>query len=116
MAGVTLCDVQTLKSRIDAGERLALLDVREPDERAYAAIAPSSNLVDLFIPLGELTARWEDVRDAASGLPVVVYCHHGTRSLMAATWLERQGLGDVANLEGGIDAWSRWVDRGVKRY
>ena len=51
-----------------------------------------------------------------SGRPLIVYCHHGVRSLATARWLVAQGIPDVANLEGGIDAWSRTVDPAVPRY
>ena len=105
-----------LQARIEAGESLALLDVREDDEREYAAIPPPPGVVDLHVPLGEVAARVDQIEDAARGRTPVVYCHRGQRSMAAAAWLARRGLADVQNLEGGIEAWSRRVDPGVRRY
>lgn len=105
-----------LRARIDAGDPLTVLDVREDHERAYAAIALAGGVVDLHIPLGEVSERFEEIREAAGGRSLVVYCHHGQRSMVAATWLARRGLGDVLNLDGGIDAWSKRVDPAVRRY
>ena len=88
--------------------RLVLLDVREPYERDLAAIEPS-----LHIPLREVPDRLSEIpRDRT----IVVYCHGGARSAMIAGFLEGEGYADVANLSGGIDAWSRKVDPKVPRY
>ena len=105
-----------LKDRIDRGDRLAILDVREDDERAYCSIKPPEAVVDLHIPLGEITARADEVASQAEGMPLVVLCHHGQRSMVAATWLTRRGMADVHNLDGGIDAWTMTVDSSVPRY
>ena len=87
---------------------LVLLDVREPFERDLAVIEPS-----LHIPMQEVPDRLVELpRDR----PLVVYCHSGTRSAMVAGFLEQQGFRDVANLGGGIDAWSRVVDPKIRRY
>ncbi len=87
---------------------VVLLDVREPDERAVAHIEPS-----VFIPMHEVPHRLAEIpRDRQ----IVVYCHHGTRSAMVAGFLEREGFARVANLTGGIDAWSRRVDPSIPRY
>src|SRR5262245_8566856 len=87
-----------------------LLDVRQPWEHATAALPGS-----VLIPLNELPARAAEVRPAESAL-LVVYCHHGVRSLSAAAQLERLGFRDVVSLAGGIDAWSCEVDPTVPRY
>ena len=105
-----------LKVWLVEGRKFALLDVREPDERDYAAITVGEAVVDLHVPLGELTGRLAEVQDAVGELPLVVYCHHGQRSMVAATWLSRQGMGKIQNLDGGIDGWSTRVDREVRRY
>ena len=105
-----------LSARLDRGEPLAVLDVREDDERAYAALVLPPTAVDLHIPLGQVSSRFEEIAGAASGRSLVVYCHHGMRSMAAATWLLGRGILDVQNLEGGIDAWSRRVDPSVARY
>jgi rhodanese-related sulfurtransferase len=105
-----------LKLRLDRGDPLTVLDVREDHERDIAAIPLPSGVVDLHVPLGEVARRFEEIEQAAEARPLVVYCHHGQRSMVAATWLARRGIGEVINLEGGIDAWSTRVDRGVRRY
>ena len=87
-----------------------LLDVRQPDENATAAL-PNSQL----IPLDELTMRVGEI-EQASGVPWVVYCHHGVRSLHAGSWLAGNGFDPVYSLSGGIDAWSQRVDPSVPRY
>jgi rhodanese-related sulfurtransferase len=105
-----------MRARLDRGEPLAVLDVREDDERAYAAILLPPTAVDLHIPLGQVSSRVAEIAGAAKGRRLVVYCHHGMRSMAAATWLLGTGIPDVQNLEGGIDAWSRRVDPAVARY
>lgn len=89
-------------------ERLILLDVREPEERELAAIAPS-----IHIPMQEVPSRLAEV---PSDRTVVVYCHSGFRSALVAGFLSQHGYRDVVNLRGGIDAWSCEVDPSVPRY
>ena len=94
-----------------ANDRSAyLLDVRQKWEHEMAAIEGST-----LIPLSELPARATEIKPAEDAL-LVVYCHHGMRSLSAADLLERLGFRNVASLAGGIDAWSCEVDPGVPRY
>jgi sulfur-carrier protein adenylyltransferase/sulfurtransferase len=98
----------------DVADRLAsdtppsLLDVREGWERETAAIPGS-----VHIPLGDLPAR---LHELPQDTELVLYCHHGSRSLQAAMWLEAQGFDALANLAGGIDAWSRDLDDSIPRY
>jgi adenylyltransferase/sulfurtransferase len=99
-----------LAAKLKTGEPLLLLDVRQPAEHQFAALPQS-----VLIPLNELPARVAEVAPPAGG-PVVVYCHHGLRSLRAAALLEQAGLANVASLAGGIDAWSCTVDPSVPRY
>jgi rhodanese-related sulfurtransferase len=108
--------VAELKGRLDRGEPLAVLDVREEFERAYCALPVPPNVTDLHVPIGAIPARAEEIRRAAAGRRLVIYCHHGVRSLAAARWLATRGVAGVANLDGGIDAWSVEVDPGVPRY
>jgi rhodanese-related sulfurtransferase len=103
-------DVSELKQRLDAGSPVYLLDVRNPDEHAFCRL-PNS----LLIPLSELPGRVDEVAPADDAL-VVVYCHHGVRSLHGASVLLRAGLPNVASLAGGIDAWSLLIDPAVPRY
>jgi adenylyltransferase/sulfurtransferase len=102
--------VEQLAARIAANEPVALLDVRQPEENAVAAL-PNS----VLIPLHELPARGREV-NVPAGVPLVVYCHHGVRSRSAAALLERLGFDDVVSLAGGIDVWSLRIDPRVPRY
>ena len=68
-----------------------------------------------LIPLGELPGRVAEIEPPAGGL-VVVYCHHGIRSMTGAHMLQQAGIGPVASLAGGIDAWSRLIDPAIPRY
>lgn len=102
--------VRELADKLAAGEPVYLLDVRQPEEHAIAAL-PDSTL----IPLGVLHGSAGEVKPPAGAL-VVVYCHHGVRSLTGAFLLQRAGIEHVASLAGGIDAWSREIDPSVPRY
>ncbi len=98
-----------LKQMLDAGAPVVLLDVRQPEEHAFCALPGS-----VLIPLGELPSRAQEVEPGEA--LVVVYCHHGVRSLSGAMILQQFGVEDVASMAGGIDAWSRLVDPNVPRY
>jgi rhodanese-related sulfurtransferase len=87
-----------------------LLDVRQPEEHE-TAVLPNSKL----IPLGQLATRAQEI-EAWKDEEVVVYCHHGVRSLMAIGGLRMMGFKKLHNLTGGIDAWSLKVDATVPRY
>ena len=91
-----------LKEKIDAGERIVLLDVREPFEYAFCRIENSK-----LIPLGELKGRVGELDRSAE---TVVYCHTGVRSARAVDLLSSQGFRRVRNLKGGIKAWAEEVD------
>jgi len=98
-----------LKSLLDAGEPIVLLDVRQPEEHAFCSLPRS-----VLIPLGELHARASEMEPTDA--LVVVYCHHGVRSLSGAAILQQAGLPNVASLAGGIDLWSQIIDPTVPRY
>lgn len=108
--------VAELKSLLERGERFALLDVREDSERAYAAIDVPPSVANLHVPMARIPDQLHQIRATAGGAPMVVYCHHGMRSMMVATWLMEQGLTRLHNLAGGIDAWSKQIDPNVPRY
>jgi len=108
MAGEISC--RDLVAKIAAAESIHLLDVRQPDEHALVAL-PASQL----IPVHDLPRRLAEIQPL-DGTTVVVYCHHGVRSLMAANFLLRNGFRNVVSLAGGIDAWSREVDPAMPRY
>ena len=92
------CGAQELKERLDAGESVIVLDVREPHETA-GGIIPGA----VVIPLGQLERRWEEVKEANE---VVVYCALGARSLQAAGFLRAQGVFNATSMDGGIFAWT----------
>lgn len=104
-----VCDISVLdlKKRLDAGEELFLLDVREPFERDIV------QLKNYAIPLGQLKQRVQELNPECE---IVVYCHHGGRSHQAAQFLKEQGFQKVKNLEGGIDAWAERIDPSLPRY
>lgn len=89
--------------------RPALLDVRFPDEHAWVALPDS-----VLIPLPELEERADEL-EALRGRPVVVYCHHGVRSLDGTAFLRSRGL-EAVSLRGGIDLYSLQVDPTLPRY
>ena len=94
---------EDLHRRLQAGDDLQLIDVREEIEFEYCHL-PGSQL----IPLDELPRRAAEIRTEG---PVVVICHHGVRSAHAAGYLrQRLGRTNVLNLRGGVDAWTRRVD------
>ena len=102
---------QDVKRRLDAGETLALVDVREPFEHAVARIEGAD-----LIPMNTIPERLEDLREKAAAAPVIVLCHHGVRSLNVVHWLHRQGIENCWSMAGGIDLWSLSVDPAVPRY
>ena len=98
-----------VKARMDGGERLVLLDVREPWEHQICRIEGAR-----LIPLGSLAASLPTLPDEEQ--EVICYCHHGMRSLDAAAWLRFQGFAKAKSLAGGIERWSREIDPAVPRY
>ena len=89
-----------------------VLDVREDWERQTASVKPAGFEL-LAIPMGDVPAR---LADLPQDRPLAVLCHHGGRSQRVAMFLEQQGYTRVANIAGGIDAWSQEIDPGVPRY
>lgn len=99
---------ETLADWRRAGQEPALLDVREPWEVALVSLPGS-----LAIPMGEIPARLEDLpRDR----PLVVFCHHGARSLRVVQLLRQRGFEQAVNLTGGIDAYARRIDPDLPVY
>ncbi|HRN75072.1 rhodanese-like domain-containing protein [Ottowia sp.] len=93
------------------GEPL-LLDVREPAEWRVASVHANGVEV-LQMPMMSIPPRLHEL-DAAR--PVAVLCHHGGRSMQVAMFLAQRGFTHVANIAGGIDAWSLTVDPSIPRY
>jgi adenylyltransferase/sulfurtransferase len=100
--------VRDLKDRLDKGDTIFLLDVREPHEYSMAKIEGS-----VLIPLGDLPTSLDKLN---SNDEIVALCHRGMRSADAVGFLMQQGFSNVKNLIGGIDAWSIEVDPEVPRY
>ena len=100
--------VQELKRRMDASEAFELIDVREPFEFEIARIERAK-----LIPLGEIAERADELQREQ---PLVVHCHSGRRSAQAVRLLQQRGFANVYNLEGGIDAWSNFIDPTVPKY
>lgn len=101
-------ETAALLPRAQRGE-LRIIDCREDEEWRInrlpgASLVPLSRFAESAAPLVE------------GGLPVIVYCHHGMRSLRAASWLRARGLGAAWSMSGGIDAWSDRVDPAVPKY
>ncbi len=99
-----------LKHQIEAG-KVTLIDCREPAEHAIAAIAGAR-----LIPMNTIPANLPVIEALADDKTVVIYCHHGVRSLNVVNWLRHHGVENVQSLSGGIDEWSVLVDSSVPRY
>lgn len=89
-----------------------VLDVREPSELQRASLR-AEGFELLHIPMGVIPPRLNELDPAR---PVACLCHHGGRSMRVAQFLEYQGFKHVANISGGINAWSMQVDPSIPRY
>jgi adenylyltransferase/sulfurtransferase len=96
-----------LKKKLDAGEDLFILDVREPHEFQIC------HLDGHLIPLGDLPKR---VNELDSARDIIAHCRSGVRSAKAVSFLQQAGFRKVWNLKGGILAWSDDVDPAVPKY
>ncbi len=99
--------VEELKQRLDKGDDLFILDVREPHEYQIC------NLGGYLIPLGELPRR---VQELDSSREIVAHCKMGGRSAKAVAFLQQAGFSNVHNLSGGILAWADRIDPNVPKY
>lgn len=102
---------QEIKQRVDAGEKLILVDVREPGEFQQARIDGAE-----LIPMRTIPAELQRLEAHADEARLIVYCHHGVRSLNVVNWLREQGVAGCQSMAGGIDRWSREIDPSVPRY
>jgi rhodanese-related sulfurtransferase len=119
---------QQLKTRLDSGTGLVVLDVREAWEVVLVHRKYPSALADpqaVYVPLSDLSKRGMEALPESLRNPeteVVVVCHHGVRSevlfrsAQVAGWLIQKGRNNVSSLEGGLDAYARLVDPGIGRY
>lgn len=94
--------------KTSSGESWCLLDVREPWEVAIASLSTA-----VKIPMSDIPGRMDELDRQQA---VAVLCHAGIRSAQVAQWLIQQGFSSVANIEGGIDAWSVDLDSAIARY
>ena len=92
-------EAQDLKARIDAGEDIALIDIRSEAEVAQGVLPDSEHLAMHMIPLR--------MHDLPKDKDVVLYCRSGARSYHACNFLGQQGIDNVINLRGGIISWAR---------
>ncbi len=100
-------DPQSLRGMIESKQPFFFLDCREPHEFEAARIDGAT-----LIPMREIPRRLDEIpRDR----PVIVYCHHGMRSMDVAVWLRNQAV-EARSLAGGIDRWSAEIDPSVPRY
>jgi rhodanese-related sulfurtransferase len=92
---------EEVKARLDAGEKLNLVDVREPHEHA------DFNIGGLLIPLGKVQMLQVEEIEDLKGEEVICYCRSGNRSMMAGMMLEQLGFSNVKNLTGGMMGWQQ---------
>jgi adenylyltransferase/sulfurtransferase len=97
-----------VKQRLDRGEKLLLVDVREPHEYAVCQIEGS-----MLIPMGTIPANLQKLDTEEE---VICFCHHGMRSRDVVNWLRAQGIKSAKSMAGGIDRWSVEIDPKVPRY
>ncbi|MGA2882166.1 MAG: rhodanese-like domain-containing protein [Bryobacteraceae bacterium] len=102
---------QEVQRRLQAGEKLALVDVREHGEFQMARIADAE-----LIPMRTVLAELSRLDAQADDTPLIVFCHHGVRSLNVVHWLREQGVEACQSMAGGIDRWSLEIDPGIPRY
>ena len=100
--------VEELKARLERGEQPLIIDVREPWEYDLVHL-PQARL----IPMNTIPEHMDELDKDAE---IVLHCHHGARSWSVAAYLMQHGFSNVKNLTGGIDAWARRVEPGMKTY
>jgi rhodanese-related sulfurtransferase len=102
---------QDIQRRLAAGEKLLLIDVRELNEFQAARISDAE-----LIPMRTIPAQLQRLEAAADDATLIVYCHHGIRSLNVVNWLREHGVSGCQSMAGGIDRWSLEIDPSVPRY
>ncbi len=99
-------------SQVRTAQAPLVLDVREPHELALASIG-AGDYEFAAIPMNSVPQR---LAELDPGRPVACLCHHGARSMQVASFLAARGFTQVANIAGGVDAWSLERDAGIPRY
>jgi rhodanese-related sulfurtransferase len=102
---------QEVQRLLKSGQKLALIDVREPSEFQLARIDGAE-----LIPMRAVPAELSRLDAQADAAPLIVFCHHGVRSLNVVNWLRGQGVASCQSMQGGIDRWSLEIDSAVPRY
>lgn len=100
-----------LKNRLDSGEKIVLLDIREPHELMIATLDNA-----IHIPKGELAERLGEISQNKNEVDIVVFCRTGRRSVECRNLLSQAGFNRVYNLTGGLHAWSDDVDCSIMKY
>jgi rhodanese-related sulfurtransferase len=100
-----------VKRKMDAGEKVRLIDVREPVEFQITRIEGAE-----LVPMNTVPAALQKLEAQADEGTLIVFCHHGVRSLQVVNWLRQQGLEACQSMAGGINRWSLEVDAAVPRY
>ncbi len=98
---MTNITVEELKERLDAGEKLHIIDVREPAEYA------EYNIGGQLIPLGKILSMQLDDIDELKDEELIIHCKMGGRSMQACMFLEQVGFAKVVNVTGGVMAWKQ---------
>jgi rhodanese-related sulfurtransferase len=102
---------QEIQRRFQGGDKLALVDVREPSEFQIARLGEAE-----LIPMRAIPAELSRLATQAAETPLIVFCHHGVRSLHVVHWLREHGVDACQSMTGGIDRWSLEIDPNVPRY
>jgi rhodanese-related sulfurtransferase len=100
---------EEVKAKLDRGEPFTLVDVRELWEYDVSRIADAKHM-----PMGDVPSRAHQELDPDDH--IVVFCHHGVRSMHVVNWMRQQGFDNAQSMRGGIDAWAHSVDQKVPTY
>jgi rhodanese-related sulfurtransferase len=103
-------DCKGLKKLLDEKASFSLIDCRQESEHDICRLEGAT-----LIPLHEMSSAFEEV-EVEPNLLIVVYCHHGVRSLNATVFLRKLGFKNAFSLKGGIEQWSVEIDPKVQRY
>ena len=100
-----------LQAKLQSGEKITVIDVREPAEEAIAKLPGA-----LLIPMQSVPAQLQRIEGLADEGDLAILCHHGVRSLNVTVWLKRNGVENCFSVAGGIDRWSAEIDPAIPRY
>ena len=100
-----------VKDMLDAGDSVRLIDVREMGEHQLTRIDGAE-----LIPMRGVPAALSKLEGLAEEGALIVFCHHGVRSMQVVNWLREQGVSDCQSMAGGIDRWSVDIDPALPRY